>query len=87
MTMPEISRFLGIVIGMFHREHGPPHFHAMYGEYNITVDIETGVVTGQFPQRALRHVLEWYDLHQRELMKNWELAQQRRPLNKIPPLE
>ena len=87
MTMPEISRFLGVVIGMFHREHGPPHFHAMYGEYNITVDIKTGVVTGQFPKRALRHVLEWYDLHQRELMENWELAQQRRPLNKIPPLE
>lgn len=85
--MPEISRFLGVVIGMFHREHGPPHFHAIYGEYNITVDIKTGVVTGQFPKRALRHVLEWYDLHQRELMENWELAQQRRPLNKIPPLE
>lgn len=85
--MPEISRFLGIVIGIFYREHGPPHFHATYGEYDITVDIETGVVTGQFPKRALRHVLEWYELHQRELMENWELAQQRRPLNKIPPLE
>ena len=85
--MPEISRFLGIVIGIFYREHGPPHFHATYGEYDITVDIETGVVTGQFPKRALRHVLEWYELHQRELMENWELAQQRRPLNRIPPLE
>ncbi len=85
--MPEISRFLGIVIGMFYREHGPPHFHATYGEYDITVDIETGVVTGQFPRRALRHVLEWYDLHQRELMENWERAEQRRPLNKIAPLE
>ncbi len=85
--MPEISRFLGIVIGMFYREHGPPHFHATYGEYDITVDIETGVVTGQFPRRALRHVLEWYDLHQRELMENWERADQRRPLNKIAPLE
>ena len=72
---------------MFYREHGPPHFHATYGEYDITVDIETGVVTGQFPRRALRHVLEWYDLHQRELMENWERADQRRPLNKIAPLE
>ncbi len=85
--MPELSRFLGIVIGMFHREHGPPHFHANYGEYEITVNILTGVVTGRFPRRALRHVLEWYDLHQRELLENWELAQQRLPLNKIPPLE
>ncbi|MDE3001395.1 MAG: DUF4160 domain-containing protein [Gemmatimonadota bacterium] len=85
--MPEISRFLGIVIGMFHREHGPPHFHAAYGEYQITVDIRTGAVTGQFPRRALSHVLEWYELHRRELMENWELAEQRLPLNKIPPLE
>ena len=85
--MPEISRFLGIVIGMFHREHGPPHFHAAYGQYQITVDIRTGAVNGQFPRRALSHVLEWYELHQRELIENWELAEQRLPLNKIPPLE
>ena len=85
--MPELSRFLGIVIGMFHREHGPPHFHANYGEYEITVNILTGVVSGRFPRRAMRHVLEWYELHQRELLENWDLAQQRLPLNKIPPLE
>jgi hypothetical protein len=27
--MPEISRFLGIVIGMFYREHGQPHFRTL----------------------------------------------------------
>ena len=47
--MPEISRFLGIVIRMYIREHHPAHFHAEYGEYEITGDIETGVVTGKFP--------------------------------------
>jgi len=29
--MPEISRFLGIVIAMYYKEHAPPHFHAKYG--------------------------------------------------------
>jgi hypothetical protein len=29
--MPEISRFLGIVIRMYYRDHPPPHFHAEYG--------------------------------------------------------
>ena len=43
--MPEISRFLGIVIRMYYRDHAPPHFHATYGDYDITVDIETGVPT------------------------------------------
>jgi hypothetical protein len=56
--MPEISRFLGIVIRMFYRDHAPPHFHAEYGAYEITVEIETGIVEGKFPKRALRAVLE-----------------------------
>ena len=85
--MPEISRFLGIVITMFYREHGPPHFHASYGEYNIVVSILDGVVSGTFPRRALRLVLEWFELHKNELKENWELAQQRKPLNRIAPLE
>ncbi len=85
--MPEISRFLGIVIGMFYREHKPPHFHATYGEHQITVEIETGVVHGDFPKRALHLVLEWLYLHKNELLENWQRAEQRRPLLKIEPLE
>jgi hypothetical protein len=82
--MPEISRFLGIVIGMFYRDHAPPHFH---GEYEITVDIETAVVHGSFPKRAMRLVLEWLDMHKRELLENWWLVELGRPLRKVPPLE
>lgn len=85
--MPEVSRFLGIVIAMFYRDHSPAHFHATYGDYEITVAIETGVVSGQFPNRALRHVLEWLDLHRAELLENWELARQRETLKRIAPLE
>jgi hypothetical protein len=85
--MPEISRFLGIIIRMYIREHVPPHFHAEYGEYEITVDIDTGIVNGRFPRRALSAVLEWYVLHQKELMANWESAVNRKPLSKIEPLE
>jgi hypothetical protein len=72
---------------MYYREHAPPHFHAKYGDYEITVEIETGVVNGHFPRRALRLVLEWYDLHRDELREDWRLAEERRPLKKIPPLE
>jgi hypothetical protein len=85
--MPELSRFLGIVIGMFPREHPPPHFHAVYGEYQVTVEIRTGVVRGEFPKRALRLVLEWLDLHADELLEAWDLIQAGRPAKKIPPLE
>ncbi|HPV21124.1 MAG TPA: DUF4160 domain-containing protein, partial [bacterium] len=51
--MPEISRFLGIVVFMNFKDHNPPHFHAMYGDYQIIVEINTGVVEGKFPKRAL----------------------------------
>ena len=78
---------MGIVIAMFYREHGPPHFHASYGDFDVEVSIRDGVVTGQFPKRALRHVLEWYDLHKDELLEDWMLASRRKPLKKIAPLE
>ena len=45
------------------------------------------MVTGSFPKRALRHVLEWHDLHQSELMTNWELCRQQEEPKSIFPLE
>jgi hypothetical protein len=51
---------------MYIREQAPPHFQAEYGEYEITVEIETGVVTGRFPRRALSAVPEWYVFHKDE---------------------
>jgi Domain of unknown function (DUF4160) len=85
--MPEISRFLGIVIGIFYSEHGVAHFHAVYGEHEISVEIESGIIHGEFPARALRLVLEWANLHRQELIENWQLAKQGQPLKRIAPLE
>ena len=85
--MPEISRFLGIVIAMYYNDHAPPHFHAKYGDHEITVRIADGSVEGRFPQRALNLVLEWYNLHKDELVEDWNLARDRKPLRRIDPLE
>ena len=85
--MPEICRFLGIVIYMLYDDHRPPHFHAEYGEYKATVDINTGVVEGRFPRRALKALLEWYELHCDELLADWQFAERHQPLVRIPPLE
>jgi hypothetical protein len=71
-SVPEISRFFGVVIRMLANDHAPPHFHAYYAEYEVTITIRDGVVTGTFPGRALRLVLEWRDLHGSELMANWD---------------
>ena len=85
--MPEISRFLGIVIFMNFNEHNPPHFHARYADYEITVEINSGIVEGKFPKRALNIVLEWYELHKDELMEDWNLLQTTGEFKKIQPLE
>ena len=72
---------------MYWDDHAPPHFHAKYAEYEITVNIYSGVVEGRFPKRALQHVLEWHELHQEELIENWLKCQSQEPLNAIEPLE
>ena len=84
--MPVICRFLGIIIYMNWADHPLPHFHARYGDYEITVEISTGVVCGEFLKRTIRAVLEWLDEHKMELLENWDLAQQRELLNPIQPL-
>ena len=84
--LPEICRFDGIVIGMFYEEHGRPNFHARFGEFKMSVEIDTGVVRGQFPGFALRKVLDWLELHWPELRENWERARHGQPLERIDPL-
>jgi hypothetical protein len=56
-------------------------------EHEITMEIDSGVVEGKFPRRALSAVLDWHDLRQEELANNWMRARQELPLEPIPPLE
>lgn len=86
--MPTISTFYGILIKMFFVDHAPPHFHAQYGEYKAVISIkELSVVDGSLPRRALNLVLDWAELHQEELLKNWNLASANEMPNTIKPLE
>ena len=86
--MPEISRFLGIIIAMYYNDHPPAHFHAKYGNFEALIEIETGgVVRGHLPPRVLGLVQEWRELHRNELLQDWKLAEERKPLRRIEPLE
>lgn len=84
--MPEICRFFGIIIFMNYNDHEPPHFHARYQDQEVTVEIKTGIVQGKMSKRALRIVLEWYEIYQAELLSNWKRARERKQLQGIPPL-
>lgn len=85
--MPELSRFLGIIVFMNFNEHNPPHFHARYGDYEIIVEILSGIVEGKFPKRALNLVLEWYEIHKSELLEDWNSIRSTGEFKKIDPLE
>ena len=85
--MPTISFFYGILIRMFYNDHEPPHFHALYGEFQATIAIEElKVLEGELPRRALDLVLDWAELHQAELRENWRLARMKSAPRKITPL-
>ena len=85
--MPEISRFLGVVILMHFREHNPPHFHARYNEHEASIFIESlGVMQGSLPPRVLSLVVEWAGLHQAELSENWNNLRSTGQYRRIEPL-
>ncbi|GEM_PF-1013614 len=53
--MPEVSRFYGIMIRFYYRDHPPTHFHAIYAEHEALIEIETGNVNqGFLPKKSTR---------------------------------
>lgn len=85
--VPRISSFYGIVIAMYYREHGMPHFHALYGEHKASISIPSlDLLGGSLPPQALRLVKRWATLHREELLKNWDLAERGEVLKSIAPL-
>ncbi len=85
--MPEVSRFYGIVIRMYFREHNPPHFHAEYQDFEALINIKTREVTGKMSRRALKLIYDWLDQRQEELLENWKRGQENKKLKNIKPLD
>lgn len=85
--MPEVSRFLGIVIRFNYNDHLPPHFHAEYGEHQAQIAIGShALLRGHLPGRVLGLVQEWAELHGSELERCWEQARRGEVPGKIQPL-
>jgi hypothetical protein len=69
---------------MHFNDHPPPHFHARQQAEEVTIGIRTKVVAGMMSAGALRILLDWADRHEAELLENWNLARDRKPLKPIP---
>ena len=84
--MPIIARFYGIVIKMYfsQSEHGVPHFHAVYGEFNGVFSIETlEMIEGDLSARCQKLVKEWGAQYKNELLSMW----QNNEFKQLPGLE
>jgi hypothetical protein len=89
--MPELSRFFGIIIRMYMEvgvPHQVPHFHAYYQDDVAIISLDpVDLIAGTLPRRQLRLVEAWAELHQEELLADWERLQAGQPPLPIDPLE
>jgi hypothetical protein len=85
--MPEVSRFLGIIIRFYYNDHAPPHFHADYAEFRAQIAIENHtLIGGHLPPRVLGLVQEWAGLHRLELQRGWDQSRRGETPDRIEPL-
>ena len=89
--MPEICRFFGIIIRMYMEPRTPhhrPHFHAYYqGEVAVYAIDRIELIAGQLPRRQCRLVEAWAEIHQEELLADWERLQSGERPFRIEPLQ
>jgi len=86
-NMPELSRFFGIIVSLYWRDHTPPHIHFTYSNFECSISVIDRVVNGTAPAKVIAKVNKWIDLHEDEILALWEKAQRGEKLNKIEPLQ
>ena len=73
---------------MYYRDHSPPHFHAIYGEYEVLLKVDDfSILKGQMPNRALKMIKEWASIHKTELEEAWQAVNNLQAPEIIPPLD
>lgn len=86
--MPLVSSFYGIFNYIYFRDHNPPHIHVKYSGKEALIDIYIKeIIKGKIPLRAYKLVSEWIELHQTEILENWNLAVNGETPNRIECLE
>ena len=88
--MPVLSMFYGIIVLMYYfdnRKHHRPHIHVQYNDQEAVFSIPDGdVIEGLISTAKLKLVQTWIEIHQDELMEDWNLAISGQPVVKIDPL-
>lgn len=87
--MPELSRFMGIIIKMLFNDnvqHNKPHIHAYYGEYEASIGIDGELLAGSMPVKQLKIIQAWLVIHEEEAYAAWNKAVKGEHFEKIEPL-
>jgi hypothetical protein len=88
--MPTISMFYGVIVMMFYKDnkqHNLAHIHIRYQDSKAVVNILNGeILDGAFPPKQLKLVQAWVEIHQDELLADWNLAIAGEQPYKIEPL-
>ncbi|MDR0294067.1 MAG: DUF4160 domain-containing protein [Oscillospiraceae bacterium] len=87
--MPTLSVFYGVIITMYREisgKHHMPHFHAEYQGQEVAVTFDGEVIEGSIPQKKLKLVTAWAEIHKEDLEANWKLLSEGREHFKIDPL-
>lgn len=89
--MPVISMFYGVIISLYFldtKEHKAPHIHARYQNEEVVLSIPDGVIlSGKLVPAKLKLVQAWIEIHQDDLMADWQLAANGQEVFKIDPLK
>jgi hypothetical protein len=89
-SMPTISMFYGLIIRMYFFDtdrHGKPHIHVEYQGVKAVIEIPGGgLIAGTLPTKQSKLVSAWVEIHEEELLADWQLAINGEPVFKIEPL-
>lgn len=70
------------------QQHSLPHIHVHYQEYSAVMYIPDGrLLEGTLPKPKQKLVDAWMEIHQEELMADWQLAVSGDTVFKIEPLK
>ena len=82
--------FYGIIISMYYidnKKHHTPHIHVKYQKQEAVIAIPNGnLLEGSIPPNKMKLVQAWIEIHQEDLMADWELAISGENVFKIDPL-
>ncbi len=88
--MAVIAMFYGIIVSMYYfdnQQHHLPHIHVRYQEQEVVLSIPAGeILEGELKRNKMKLVQAWIEIHQDELMADWDLASQGNKIFRIDPL-